>query len=506
MKRDIDAARATTYDLIIIGAGFYGIMLAYEASRRGKKALILEQNDFGFATSFNSLRIIHGGLRYLQSMDLPRFKESIGERRWYLKNFPVLTKPISCLMPLYNKGMQRNSIMWAALHVNDLLSFNRNKSISEKNTLGRGKVISVGRVKEIFPAVNDNNLKGGAIWNDGTMDDSQIVLLEILKAAAENGATPLNYMQFQEVIAENNQVAGVIARDKDTGQQVEFSSSLVINATGPWSRELAKGVHKDFQELFSYSIAWNILFDMEALSDHALAVTPPKENAKAYFLRPWKGKLFAGTIHEPWDSLCDTPVPSESSIQAFIDDLNLSIPTLNASRDKVLQIYSGLLPAKEQGTSALAVREVIIDHSQHGGPQGLFSLSGVKFTTARLVAEKVLKQVFPDDTRKSLPDLNFPQKSESEYGVFDFDWSLNQKTIKEILKKKIETEGVVHLQDLLLRRTTLGDNPWLALKNAEELSNLFDWDHERKKEEIESLKEFYIKRGLILRDKQGAEL
>ena len=159
MKRDIKAAANKEFDLIIIGAGFYGIMLAYEATRRGQKTLLLDKNDFGFATSFNSLRIVHGGLRYLQSMDLPRFKESVGERKWYLKNFPALTKPISCLMPLYNKGMQRNSIMWAALNVNDVLSFNRNQQVTKENKLPGGKVVTVNKVKEIFPRVNTDNLK-----------------------------------------------------------------------------------------------------------------------------------------------------------------------------------------------------------------------------------------------------------------------------------------------------------------------------------------------------------
>lgn len=151
MKRDIKKALDQDYDIIIIGGGFYGVMLAYESSCRGLQTLLLEKNDFGSATSFNSLRIVHGGLRYLQSLDLHRFKESVGERKWFLKHFPNLTRPISCLMPLYNKGLQRNSIMWAALNLNDLLSLTRNKRVSEENNLLNGKVISKKKVQEIFP-------------------------------------------------------------------------------------------------------------------------------------------------------------------------------------------------------------------------------------------------------------------------------------------------------------------------------------------------------------------
>lgn len=502
IKRDISKAKNENYDLIIIGGGFYGVMLAYESSCRGLKTLLLEKGDFGSATSFNSLRIVHGGLRYLQSLDLHRFKESVGERKWFLKNFPNLTKPIACLMPLYNKGLQRNSIMWAALNINDLLSISRNKSVDQQNSLLNGKIVSTKKVKELFPKVDTNELKGGAIWNDGAMDDSQLVIMEILKAAAVNGCDPLNYLKVTGVNDKNGKITGVAAVDLETNSEIEFKSSLVINAAGPWSRELAKSFHKDYEELFKYSIAWNVLFDVDALSEHALAITPPKDNAKAYFLRPWKGKLFAGTTHQAWDGVEDIPIPNEESIDNFIDDLNLSIPSLNLTRDKVLQIYSGLLPAKEQGTNEIAVREIIIDHGEEGGPKGLFSLSGVKLTTSRLVAEKVLNIVVPDKNRIE-KNIEFEQKSEQEYGVFDFDWDLSQNGIKEILKHKIKNESVVHLQDLLLRRTTLGDNPPNALKYAREICELFNWDDVKVETEIENLKRYYSKRGYKVDENKG---
>lgn len=502
IKRDIREAQNENYDLIIIGGGFYGVMLAYESSCRGLKTLLLEKGDFGSATSFNSLRIVHGGLRYLQSLDLLRFKESVGERKWFLKNFPNLTKPIACLMPLYNKGLQRNSIMWAALNINDLLSISRNKSINNGNNLLNGKVISSKKVKEIFPMVDTNELKGGAIWNDGAMDDSQLVIMEILKAAANNGCDPLNYLKVTDVNTRGEKITGVTAIDLETNSEIEFKSSLVINAAGPWSRELAKSFHKDYEDLFKYSIAWNVLFDVDALSEHALAITPPKDNAKAYFLRPWKGKLFAGTTHQTWDGVEDIPRPTEESIENFIDDLNLSIPTLNLTKDKILQIYSGLLPAKEQGTNEIAVREIIIDHGKEGGPKGLYSLSGVKLTTSRLVAEKVLNIVLTNN-KKSSKDIQFPQRKNNEYGIFDFDWKLNQEGIKEILKYKIQNEAVVHLQDLLLRRTTLGDNPKKALLYAKEICELFGWDEMRTEEEIEDLKRYYYKRGYKVAENKG---
>ncbi len=496
MTRDIISAKKNNYDAIIIGGGFYGVMIAYESACRGLKTLLLERNDFGSATSFNSLRIVHGGLRYLQTLDIHRFRESVGERKWFMENFPNLTRPISCLMPLYNKGLQRNSIMWAALNLNDILSLNRNKSVPPKNNLLNGKVISAEKVKEIFPDVDTKELKGGAIWNDGSIDDSQLVLMEILKVASDNGCTPLNYVEVKNIITHENQIKGVVAVDKKTGNEIEFHSPIVINSTGPWSRKLAKSFHKDFNDLFKYSIAWNALFNIDALSDHALAITPPKDNAKAYFLRPWKGKLFAGTVHEELTDVKDIPMPSDKSIDSFIADLNLSIPNLNLKREHILKIYSGILPVKKEGTDQLAVREVIIDHSKHEGPKGLYSLSGVKLTTSRLVAEKVVTKIFGSNITRN--EIKFPVKSEREYGIFDFNWdsTKDRNGWKDILKTKIENESVVHLQDLILRRTSIGNNPLVAINQATTISKLFNWDEEKIINEINDLKEYYKKRGL----------
>ena len=94
IERNPATAALSKYDLIIIGGGIYGAMLSVEAGLRNLRSLLLERDDFGGATSYNSLRIIHGGFRYLQSLDLQRFYESVGERRWFLQTFPDLIQPL----------------------------------------------------------------------------------------------------------------------------------------------------------------------------------------------------------------------------------------------------------------------------------------------------------------------------------------------------------------------------------------------------------------------------
>src|SRR5580700_10743603 len=132
IERNPNAALADCYDLAVIGGGIHGVAVALEAAQRSLRVLLLERGDFGCGASGNSLRILHGGLRYLQTADLVRFRESVAQRHWYARSFPALIEPLSCLMPLYRQGMKRRAVMQLALAANDLLSIDRNEHLSEE--------------------------------------------------------------------------------------------------------------------------------------------------------------------------------------------------------------------------------------------------------------------------------------------------------------------------------------------------------------------------------------
>jgi glycerol-3-phosphate dehydrogenase len=496
IKRNLVEASKLQYDLIIIGGGIYGACLLLTASQAGKKALLLEKDDFGAATSFNNLRTVHGGLRYLQSLDLKRIFESVSERRWFFRNFPDLVKPLPCLMPLYGKGVYKPSIFRFALLLNDLLSSSRNIGVTQNNKLPNGRIVSKIESKEIFSQVDDCNLKGGAVWYDGAMPDSQKVLIEIVKWGCSLLGSALNYTEVTDLMIKDGKVIGVKVIDKTDDNTYELKSEKVINSTGPWCRMLASKFDKDYPELFKDSFAWNILFNRPALSSYALAVTPKKPGARTYFIHQWKGLLFAGTVHSPWRGATRVPIPDRGSVDNFIFELNRSIKDLSLKQSDVLQIFPGLLPGKEEGSEKLAVREVIIDHAKNGGPLGFFSVSGVKFTTARLVAEKTIKKIFGEDLKNLTRDDRKPL-TEKDLGIFKKDWvPIENDGWEEKIIKIIKNESVVHLDDLMIRRTSLGDNPINALKYSEKICTLFNWDDARKSSEILRLESFYNSRRI----------
>ena len=522
--REPSNAANQVYDAIIVGGGIYGVMLSLEIAALGLRPLLLEKDDFGGSTSLNSLRIVHGGFRYLQSLDLHRFFESVGERRWFLQNFPQLVKPLPCLMPLYGEGLRQPPILRIAMWLNDLLSLHRNRNIIVENHLPRGKIIARDQVKELFPLVDTEDLQGAAVWYDACMPNSEKLLIEILCWACSLGATALNYVEVKQLLTEDHRVGGVIARDSEAERHYEFKAPVVINAAGPWCREVGTQFDRDLPELFKPSLAWNVLFDRPAPTDFALAVTPKKLGGQTYFLHPWQGRLLAGTIHNSWtEEISATPMPDREQIEDFIRDLNYAIPQLKLNSNEILRVFSGLLPATETGGTELAKRETIIDCGKQGGVKGLYAVSGVKFTTSRLVAAKTIEIIFPQAKKFPKPKIRseaillseavYPHSRGSHKGtmsfrtglspnttsrgIFDYDWNLqiDNSNWQSELRSIIAEESVLHLDDLILRRTSIGDNPPRALNIAPIICDLFDWSDRQRQQELSRLATYFINRG-----------
>ncbi len=176
----------------------------------------------------------------------------------------------------------------------------------------------------------------------------------------------------------------------------------------------------------------------------------------------------------------------------FIDGINSAIPDLDLQPNDIVRIYAGFVPATEMGGSNPSDREVIVDHARHGGPRGLYSVSGVKFTASRAVAEKVLDFMTRNMTIGTQPGptkVDDQPNSLSKLGLFDRSWKPELADVKwkEDIAALIEEESVIHLDDLLFRRTNLGDDPQRAVALAPELCDLFPWDRGRGAAELARL-------------------
>ncbi len=285
------------------------------------------------------------------------------------------------------------------------------------------------------------------------------------------------------------------AVDTESGRELEYRSRVVVNAAGPLSRQLAASIDRDLPGLFRPSLAFNVLLDRPAPSSCALAVSSPHHPRRTYFLYPWKQHLLAGTHHAPFDGDPEHPSPSEALVEEFLAAISQAVPSLHLDSDAVLRVLSGLLPARKVGTARLAVREVIHEHGLAGGPAGLYSVSGVKWTTARRVAEKTLDKVLTDSAEVRSREGGRPSTNGPPPEWTDFETMLANRPSEAtaLVRSLIRDEAVVKLEDLLLRRTGWGWDPRRLVAAGQKVADLMAWSEDRKRAEIEPLQELTYK-------------
>jgi glycerol-3-phosphate dehydrogenase len=456
IERNPNAAVADSYDLAVIGGGIHGAAVALEAAQRSLRVLLLERADFGSGASGNSLRILHGGLRYLQSADLVRFRESVAARRWYASTFPALVEPLSCLMPLYRQGLKRLSVMQLALAANDVLSMDRNAHLSEEVKLPSSNTFGPLDTESRFKLVRRSHLEGSALWYDYRMRSSERVLIEMLRWACRLGVRALNYVDVQRVASSQGGSFSIEAVDQRSGAQYTFRAQRVCSCTGSNARALSAAVDREHESLFVPSLAFNVLFDCEALSRDALAVAAPEAGAPVYFLCPSPFGIWAGTEHVGRPDRCLDARVSEAELDDFIGRINRAIPYFGLSPQSVRRVCSGLLPVRSVGGTDLTNREVIIDHAVHGGPKGLYSVTGIKFTTAHKVAVNAVRKMLGSQGKPApRKDPQVPAISPSTPVLIDAARVTQMDTAMAVnLIRQVAAEESVHdPEDFLLRRT-----------------------------------------------------
>jgi len=444
MKRNIAQLQTEHFDVLIIGGGIYGVNAARDAALRGLSVAVVDKDDFGAATSSNSLKIIHGGLRYLQHADFKRMRESITERKILMHIAPHLVHPLPCIMPTYGHALKGKEVMAVALFVNDLIGFDRNSLPDRQKHLPRGRVISKSECLRIIPGVDEENLTGGAIWYDCQVSNSERMLISVLHSAVAAGAVAANYVEVEDFILEENVVSGVHARDKMTGERFAITAKLVINNSGPWVNKTLSCLNGTLKKPdVLLSAAMNLVVRKKLFDAFAVGLWSKEEfkdedavlskGSRLFFITPWKQYSIIGTTHVHFDGEPDEFRISETDIQQFLDDVNAAYPTAGLSRKDVTFFYGGLLPADDinevTGDVKLLKSYKIIDHKSDSGIDGLLTVVGVKYTTARDVAEKTIDYALEKLGKAGKPSLSAHKKIHG--GDFDhFDEYLNQEKSK----------------------------------------------------------------------------
>jgi glycerol-3-phosphate dehydrogenase len=407
MQRDLNQLAADTFDVLIIGGGIYGVCAAWDAALRGLSVALVEKGDFGHATSSNSLRVIHGGLRYLQHGDLRRLRQSIQERTVFMRIAPHLVHPLPFLIPTYGHAMRGKEILTLALLMNDLIGLGQNRLEDPQKYLPPGCIISREECLRLFPGIEKTGLTGGAIIYDCQMYSSERLILSFVRSAIRAGAQAANYVEVFGLLRHGDRVAGVKARDLLNGSEIDIGARVVVNTSGPWlDRVLTLCNGHSPNRRLALSKAFNILVNRQLIPHYAVGIYTKNrfkdrdallsKGSRLLFLTPWHNRSLIGTVHLPYDCDPDHCWVTENEIQGFLDEINEVYPAAALERRDVCFTYGGLLPMDNHGTGGvqLVKRYRIVDHQKEEGVEGLVSVMGVKLTEARHVAEKTIDLVF----------------------------------------------------------------------------------------------------------------
>jgi glycerol-3-phosphate dehydrogenase len=453
MQRDLTRLTGRVHDLVVVGGGIHGACIAWDAAQRGLAVALVERYDFGSGTSASSLRIVHGGLRSLTRGSFSAMRQSNRERSALLRIAPWLVEPLPVMVPAAGKGVSSAPVLRALLRLNDLLSSSRNRELDPDHQLPDGRLVPLDECRRLFAAFPPD-ATGGAQWWDARLRRPERLTLAFIRAAAAEGAEVANYCQMDQLLVENGTATGVRALDVLGGDSVDIRGRRVVIAAGPWTPLLCGQVAAVAPQAFALNIEVS-----GRLAETAVGVRSPTGPVddpvtgghRFIFLVPQEATTLLGTWYVPWQGQ-DPDALVRRGAAALIEEFNAACPGLALAEPDLVRCQWGLLPlraGREPGRSdALAVRARVIDHGFGFGPRHMLSVEGVKFTTARGIAESVINGVVASLGRGKIPCRT------AEIRI-DRPEDIDGGPLRAQIDRATREEMAVRLSDVIFRRTSL---------------------------------------------------
>ena len=379
----LDALVSTELQVLVVGGGVVGAGVALDAVTRGLTTGLVEARDFGSGTSSRSSKLIHGGLRYLEQLNVGLVREALSERSLLLQRLaPHLVHPVSFLFPFTHYGWER-AYVGAGVTAYDSLGF----SLGQNRGLPGHRQLTRSAALRLAPALNRKALTGALLYWDAQVDDARYVVT-LVRTAASFGARPASRTQVTGFLREGERVTGVRATDLETGNELEIRAQQVVNATGVWTDEIQQlvGGRGTINVRASKGVHLVVPRDRIHSSTGIILRTP----ASVLFVIPWGRHWIIGTTDTDWSLDKAHPAASRADIDYVLGQVNkvLAVPL---GPDDVEGVYAGLRPllaGESESTSKLSREHTVV----HPVP-GLVMIAGGKYTTYRLMARDAVDAV-----------------------------------------------------------------------------------------------------------------
>ncbi|TDF77684.1 glycerol-3-phosphate dehydrogenase/oxidase [Pseudomonas sp. H9] len=460
-----------TWDLIVIGGGISGAGILREAARRGWRCLLLEQRDFAWGTSSRSSKMVHGGLRYIAKGQWRLTRDSVHERQRLLDEAPGLVEPASFMMPHYRGGFPGPRVFGGLLTLYDALAGRRNHRFHSAQQLGF-----------MAPGLKQDKLLGGTCFVDALTDDARLVM-RVLAEARADGALAINGVRVQQLLRESGRVCGVTIEDVERGECLQLQCRTLAVATGAWAERLRPNDgHHQLRPLRGSHLllpGWRLPVAQAFTFLHA-------RDRRPVFVFPWEGATVVGTTDlDHTEDLDHSASISSEELDYLLAACAQQFPQAEVVASDVLSTWSGVRPVvgsadeARQGTPSNETREHVLWIEP-----GCVTLAGGKLTTFRPQALEVLKacaQMLGRDVSDdgapvfaAAPMLPIAGLSSSQWRRLAGRHGRDLPRLAQLLEQlgcatvgasdalwaelafACEAELVLHLDDLLLRRSRIG--------------------------------------------------
>ena len=368
------------YDVIIIGGGASGLGAALEATCRGYRTILLEQDDFAKGTSSRSTKLVHGGVRYLAQGNISLVLEALKERGRLKKNAPHLIKDQAFVIPCYNWWCVPFYTIGLTLY--DLMA--------GRLGIGRSVPLSAGGARKALPALKTRKLRGGVRYFDCQFDDARLAV-NLAQSVAEKGSVVINHMKVNGLQMDGHRVSGVRAEDRESGKVYQISASAVINATGVFVDDILKMEDPEARDVVKPSQGIHLVMAPDFLKGEEALMIPKTTDGRVLFAVPWHNRVVVGTTDVEKQHPELEPLAEEAEVEYILETARLYMENPPARSD-VLAVFTGLRPLAAPSSEGKKTKEISRGHKILVSKGGLITLTGGKWTTYRKMAEDVVDE------------------------------------------------------------------------------------------------------------------
>ena len=416
------------WDVIVVGGGATGLGTAVDACSRGYRTLLLESDDFAKGTSSRSTKLVHGGVRYLAQGNIHLVREALRERGLLLRNAPHLVHDQGFLIPAYTWWSK--PFYGIGLTMYDLLA--------GKLGFGRCRALGTAKALEETPTLRQQGLRGGILYHDGQFDDARLAIT-LMETVFDQGGAAINYFPVTGLTKADGKIAGVVARDAETGEEFHFRAKAVVNATGIFVDDLRRMDDPATPAMLSPSQGIHVVVAHHFQPGRSAIMIPKTDDGRVLFAVPWHGKVVIGTTDTPVDHISREPRPLEEEIEFVLRTAGryLAQPPTRAD---VLSVFVGQRPlVKAASTTSDGVGSTAAisrDHVVRISRSGLITITGGKWTTYRKMGEDAVDQAIKigalERRPTRTPDLHLHGWAENGNGAFAAVYGADESAIRQL--------------------------------------------------------------------------